>query len=470
MRLILMNHAKLLSLPVFLSIFVALLGAFATDVNAQSKKDRKQAESLVGQAEKAFNQRNYRVAVDSYAKSLSLVPNNAYAHFWKGVAHSYLNENDQALAEFDAALKQGFKKPLDVYLVRWRIYFAKKEFDAALADVRQALRLDPSNTDFQAALGDISMAKGSFGDALGAYQKVAQKFPNNGDLYYNIAKAMNGLGDAGGQLSAAENAVKLRTRFLAESLYLIGDAYQRQGKSTEALDAYQRALVAKPNLYEPYRNIAEIYRSQGRFNEAIDISRKGLKLFPDDGAIYTDLAWYYSLADKSEDAVQAAQAGIRLQPKQPMAYTNLCRAYNDLQNPKEALTACNSALDLNPGDGETLYYLGFAYELAGRKADAAQAYKRAVAGLVEFTQKNPDYSDGFYLLGNAYYKDNQLQKAVEAYQKALELSPRFAKARYNLGVIQNFQKNKTAALEQYNNLLQLDPALAGRLKAEIDKP
>lgn len=465
-----MKHVRSLSLPVFFSVFVSLIFAFTADVNGQSKKDRKEAESLVEQAEKAFNQRNYRTAVDNYAKSLTLVPTNAYAHFWKGVAHHYLNEEDQALAEFDTAMKQGHKKPLEIYLVRWQIYYAKKNFDAALADVQQGLRLDPQNGDFLRALGDINMAKGSYKDALGAYQKVSQKAPNNGDLYYDIARAMNGLGDAGGQLSAAENAIRLRTRFLAESLNLVGDAYQKNGKLNEALDAYQKALVAKPQLYDPYRNMAEIYRSQGRFNEAIDISKKGLTFFPNDGAIYTDLAWYYSLADKSDEAVKAAQAGIRLQPKQPMAYTNLCRAYNDLRNPTEALKACNSALNLNPDDGETLFYLGRAYENAGRPADAARSYKRAVAGLIDFTQKNPEYSDGFYLLGNAYFADNQLQKAVEAYQKALQLSPRFAKARYNLGVIQNFQKNKTAALEQYNSLLQIDPALAGKLKTEIDKP
>ena len=31
------------------------------------------------------------------------------------------------------------------------------------------------------------------------------------------------------------------------------------------------------------------------------------------------------------------------------------------------------------------------------------------------------------------------------------------------------QKNKTAAQEQYNRLLELDPELAGKLKLEIDK-
>ena len=83
--------------------------------------------------------------------------------------------------------------------------------------------------------------------------------------------------------------------------------------------------------------------------------------------------------------------------------------------------------------------------------------------------KNPDSAENFYLLGNAYFADNQREKAIEAYEKCLELSPRFVKARYNYAITQLRQKNKTAAMEQYNRLLEMDPELAGKLKVEIDK-
>src|SRR5690606_27111040 len=71
--------------------------------------------------------------------------------------------------------------------------------------------------------------------------------------------------------------------------------------------------------------------------------------------------------------------------------------------------------------------------------------------------------------GNAYFADNQRRKAVEAYNKALELSPAFTKAYYNLGMIYVLEKNKRSATSQYDRLVKLDPALAAQLKAEIDK-
>ncbi|HEY2865598.1 MAG TPA: tetratricopeptide repeat protein, partial [Pyrinomonadaceae bacterium] len=97
------------------------------------------------------------------------------------------------------------------------------------------------------------------------------------------------------------------------------------------------------------------------------------------------------------------------------------------------------------------------------------AYRKSVKGLEKFVADNPDYSDGFYLLGNAYYTVNQGDDAIEAYKKCLVLSPRFARARYNLGIVYVAKKNKAAALEQYNSLLPLEATLAANLKTEIDK-
>ena len=250
---------------------------------------------------------------------------------------------------------------------------------------------------------------------------------------------------------------------------LLGEGYQKQRKFDEAIAAYQKAVNAKPNEYAAYHSLAELLRNQNRFDEAIDTLRKALRTFPSDGRIYTTLGALYSLGDRKEEAVQAAQAGIRYLPNEYMAYTNLCRALNDVNKPEMAIRECNNALRLKPDDGETYFYLARANDLANKPAEATRFYKRAVTGLEEFTRQNPDSSYGFYLLGNAYFADNQREKAIEAYEKCLELSPRFVRARYNVAIIQLRQKNKTAALEQYNRLLVLDPDLAGKLKAEIDK-
>jgi superkiller protein 3 len=152
-----------------------------------------------------------------------------------------------------------------------------------------------------------------------------------------------------------------------------------------------------------------------------------------------------------------------------MGYTNLCRAYNDTRQYALAIQTCNKALAINPGDGETNYYLGRAYQLQNKAPQAMAYYKKAVAGLVEFTRQNPDYSDGYYLLGNAYYSVDQNANAIAALKKCLEIAPRFAKARFNLGSIYLVSGNKPAAREQYNVLKDVDAPLAAKLLDAINK-
>ena len=465
-----MNGNKLLLSLIVSGLLLTTVFLTGTDVVAQSRKDSRKAKQLADRAAAAFVKRDYRTAIDGYAQAIALDPKNPDYHFWKGVGHHYLNENELALPELNLAHDGGFKKPLELYRIRWRVHYAAKNYDAALADIRQGLTLDADSIELLQGLGDISYARNQYSDAVDAYQKVALKDPNTaGDIYLYIARAQSQLRNVEGQIAAAEEAIKRRTQFLSDAHLLIADGYRKQRKFEEALASYQKAIASKPDTYSAYENMAEIYRVQNRFNDAIDILRRALRVFPNDGRIYTSLSYYYSLADRNDDAVQAAQAGIRFLPDEYLAYTNLCRAYNDANKPEMAIRECNNALKRNPNDGETYFYLGRAYDLAAKPDQATEQYKRAVAGMIEFTKNNPDSPDGFYLLGNAYFADNQRDKAVAAYQRSIDLSPRFVKARYNMAIIQLRQKNKTAALEQYNRLLELDPELAGKLKAEIDK-
>jgi tetratricopeptide (TPR) repeat protein len=152
-----------------------------------------------------------------------------------------------------------------------------------------------------------------------------------------------------------------------------------------------------------------------------------------------------------------------------MGYTNLCRAYNDAQEYQKAITTCSSALRIKPGDGETYYYMGRAYEFLKQTDKAADAYRKAVEGLIKFTQENSDYSDGYYLLGGAHFALGNDDQAIAAYQRCLQLAPRFARARYSLGLAYLIgKKDKVRAREQYTLLREIDKNLSEKLRAAIE--
>jgi tetratricopeptide (TPR) repeat protein len=447
---------------------VLVVIAAPLSVSAQSKKDRERARKLQEQADKAFQQKDYRAAADGYGQAGALVPNNPLLHYRKGFAHFNLKENDLAVGEFTTALSQGHK-PLEIYRIRALIYSEQKNYDAAMSDMDKGLAIDPKDLQFLKGKGEIYMDRNAFPAALDAFQNAAKVAPNDADIQYNIARAYFAIGDPKAQGIAAEAALAKGTRFPGEAHYLLGDARQKQGNWRGAIESYQRAINSKPDNYQAYFNLAEVYRNENRFSDSIAALKQAQKPFPNDGKIYTTLSLYYSLAERNDDAVESAKAGITLLPKAYAGYTALCRAQNVLGKYYEAAAACNTALDREPNDGETNYYLGNAYVGLKKSVEATSKYTKAVKGLTEFTAKNPNSADGWYLLGNASFADKQFDQAIDAYLKSLVISPKFLKARVNLGIVYTRKKNKTAALEQYNYVLPNDPALAARLKAEIDK-
>ena len=489
------------------SLALAVIVTVPLGVGAQSKKERDQAKKLTAEADAAFNKKDYKMAADKYGQAIVLVPNNPGAHFWKGSAHYQLwqaslqraadleaqrqKTNDvstreniaaqlktekqyaeeaasHAVDELGLALNQGFK-PVQVYAIRAFIYDKQKKYDAAIDDVKKGLALAPNDPTFLKSLGELYLAKGDTAQAITALMNAEKQLPTDADVHYNLARAYFTTGDVKSQAAEAEAALKHGTRFVGESYFMLADANKKLKNTAAAIDAYQRAISAKPDIYEAYRDLSDIFRSENRFADAVKVGKQATAQYPNDGTLWSDLSWFYSLADRPEDAVGAAKIAINHAPTQYAAYTNLCRAYNDIKQYEQAIAACNTALRLQPGDGETYFYLGRAHNLTGKTAEATRYYGLAVKGLLDFTSKNPNYSDGWYLLGNAYFADNQREKAIDAYLQCLRLSPKFAKARYNLGIIYTRKKNKAAAIEQYNALGQIDPKLAVALKGEIDQ-
>lgn len=450
-------------------IFICLLMFLPTLADAQNKSQSKQAAKLSAEGDRSLQQKDYKTAVSKYAEAIALLPSLAQAHFGKGSAHIQLNETDQAIAELDAALAGGYK-PLDVYRLRWSLYFAKKNYDAALDDVRKVFLLDPKNAEVNRATGEILLAKNSYQDALDSFQKFARTNPNDADVYYFIAASNNGLKNTDKQISAAREAVRRNTKYLGESYFLIAEAARENKDYAQAAEFYSKAIAAKPDINTiAYQNLADIYRRQNRFKEAVEIIKTGLQKFPDDGNFYVDLGRYLNLAERNAEAIVAGESAVKLSPENYAGYAGLCRIYYETKQFQQAQSACETALKINPADGASTVYSGFVNLSLGRDGTAKIFFKRAVGQMTEYVKNNPDYFDGFYLLGNSFYYAEQPQKAVEAYLKTLALNPNFTRARFNLGLAYFVGGNLPAAREQYNALLKTNKDLAEKLKVVIEK-
>jgi tetratricopeptide (TPR) repeat protein len=449
-------------------MFTAVFAAVAPSVHAQTKKQIADAKKIVADGDALYRQKNYQGAIQKYQAAIKLVPNYPYAFFSKGYSHFYLKEYDQAIEDLNTSLTQSYT-PIEVYKIRWNAYYDKKDYPNALKDIQEAIKIEPANAAFYISQGDIYREQNLDKEAIDSYTKASELNPSNADLPYFIAVIYAKNGQFPEQGAAALKAIEKGTKYPGEAWLLRGESLQRERKYVEAAEAYERALIAKPDTAETYVNLSNVHQSAGEYDKAIAVTKRGLTIAPENVELFNNLSRLYSLTNKPADAIIAAKQAVRLAPDKYLGYTNLCRAYNDTTQYQVGADQCKKALEINPGDGESNFYLARAYDFQKLTNMATDYYKKAVVGLNEFTKNNPDYPDGYYLLGNAYVAVNDKPNAIGAYRKSLELNPKFAKAIYNLALTYQSSGNKKAAVEQREALQKVDAALADKLTAALSQ-
>src|SRR5688572_20315230 len=104
----------LTTLALLVSSMMLLPAASFAQGKRNPKKDADNARKLVSKADQSMRKKDYRNAIGIYTEAIALNPDNPDAHFWKGVAHHYLNENSLALPELESAATLGYKDTLSL--------------------------------------------------------------------------------------------------------------------------------------------------------------------------------------------------------------------------------------------------------------------------------------------------------------------------------------------------------------------
>jgi tetratricopeptide (TPR) repeat protein len=73
----------------------------------------------------------------------------------------------------------------------------------------------------------------------------------------------------------------------------LGIAYYNQGRLSEAVAEYQKAIEINSNFVEAHSNLGAAYRSQGKYDLAIASCQKAINLEPNDAVAQYNLGAAY---------------------------------------------------------------------------------------------------------------------------------------------------------------------------------
>ena len=154
------------------------------------------------------------------------------------------------------------------------------EFGRAIAEFREALRLDPDSATAHWNLGVALASNGAPEEAVAHLRRSVQLDPSNGRAHYALASILL---DAR-QYDDAVDELRATLRVMPDSVEVhdsLGIALASQGKLDEAIDEFRASLRLMPNSVRAHNNLGIALASQGKLDGAIDEFQQALALQPE---------------------------------------------------------------------------------------------------------------------------------------------------------------------------------------------
>lgn len=271
----------------------------------------------------------------------------------------------------------------------------KPRDETTIADVLTALQLKPEDEARPAASGD-ARARGSLaarktdprreialqrarealeGDkppAPPAREAPTGQAPSpESSPAQTVAKAEPAKPAPGPAALEVHAAGKEALKFFAQGL-----RYQREGRYAEAIEEYEKAIVADPGNLEAYNNLGVLFKETGRIDRAAESFQRALALDPKYEKALNNLGVIRYLKGQYAEAISLFRRAIVINAENLESYTNLGIIYFLAERLEEARGAFARALQLDPKHAETHYNLALLYERRGIWPKAFVHYQR----------------------------------------------------------------------------------------------
>lgn len=329
-------------------------------------------------------------ALDWWKKAIDMWADGKYTD--PGKAIEYLNESIRLKPDFTAA-----------YESRGLYYFSQGQYQDAIKDYNEAIRMEPNDTF------------------------LAHLYGFRGFAYCGLVQHQRAIKDF-------DEAIRLKPS--DDNLYSIrGDAYAYLGQYQQAIKDYDKAIHLKPDNAVVYYERGFAYHNLGQYQQAIADYNEAILLKPDHAVAYGNRGNAYDKLGKQQQAIGDFNEVIRLKPDNATAYYNRGHAYYTLGQYQVTIEDCTAAIRLQPDYADAYSVRGLAY------AEIAQ-YQRAINDYNETIRLRSDYAQAYVNRGFAYDKLRQYQRAIEDFNEAIRLKPDFVAAYNFRGIDYLRQGNK----------------------------
>ncbi len=255
----------------------------------------------------------------------------------------------------------------------------------AIAPLRDAARVQPSNPRIQPDLGLACLEVGRVPDAIAALQRAVAGNPRYADAYFRLGIALEKLGNIGEAIVAYDRATEFQPS-LTEAWFRAGALVYTLGHRNAAIGCFRRAAATGGKTSLGRLGKARALLAEDRNREAEQVLRHTLALDPKDALAHDLLGNLLSEFGRFDEARECFQRAIAIAPLLAGSYYDLVRCRPVTRDDGDLLQRMEAALEtpgleaaqrlrLHLAIGKAADDLGD-YALAMQHFDAADAVRR----------------------------------------------------------------------------------------------
>lgn len=240
----------------------------------------------------------------------------------------------------------------------------------------------------------------------------------------------------------------------------------RRENNDQAIAYYEKAILESGGNYaEAYLNEAVLLKREGRFSEAIIAYRKAIELRNHYEEAWYNLALTYRAIGENDQAVACYRQAIEINPAATKAMYNLAIVLNEQDNSAEALDWWKHIIEVDPNYVKAWYNLGLHYLRKEEYSQSIETYQRML-------ERFPSYAKGWFNLALAQKESGATEAAVDSYERAIDIDPTYGAAWKNLGTLEAQRDNVDRSIELYEQAVDLDtkdPEIRYNLALQLKK-
>ncbi|MEG4043376.1 tetratricopeptide repeat protein [Microcoleus sp. Pol17_C1] len=236
---------------------------------------------------------------------------------------------------------------------------------------------------------------------------------------------------------------------LAQEQFNCGNVLKAQGRLSEAIACFKKALVWQPNSIEAATNLAVTLHQTGDLAEAATYYQRAVEIAPNCAQAHNNLGILLQYQGNIPDAVSCFQKAIALNPIYVKALNNLGATLQQQGELQTAIACFHQALSVNSNYAPALVNLGAAMQAKGQLAEAERLYERAI-------EAEPNNPKGHYHLGTLSLGAGKIEQAISSLERAISLNPNYLEALTNLGSANEQLGDVNQAIFCYTKALKID--------------